>query len=72
MTCLKHLLSSPHVMQYLDSEDFLAKKLPMDQAQCDQLAGWALFSREVFHKDPNICGNHLTVMHLLHFAPVCK
>ncbi len=38
-TCLKLLLDRPHVWQYLDSEDFIANKLSIDQTQCDQLAG---------------------------------
>ena len=60
-TCLKLLLSSPHFQQYLDGEDFIANKLKIDQAPCDQLAGWASFSHEVFDKDPNVCGNYLQV-----------
>ncbi len=40
LTCLKLLLSRLHVQQYLDCEDFLANKLPIDHAQCDPLAGW--------------------------------
>ena len=68
-SCLKHLLGRPHVQQYLDSDEFRANKLPIDQAQCDQLAGWACFSREVFGRDPNVCGNHLTGMHRLRPAP---
>jgi hypothetical protein len=35
---LKLLLSSPHVQQYLDGEEFFANKLPIDQARCNQLA----------------------------------
>ncbi len=66
-TCLKHLLSRPQ--QYLDSGDFLANKFPIDQAQCDQLAGWACFSCEILGMDPNVCGNHLTGMHRIHPAP---
>ncbi len=65
-SCLKFLLGRPHVQQYLDSEDFIANKFPIapiDQAQCDQLAGWACFSREVFGRDPNVCGKHLTGVH---------
>ncbi len=29
------------------------------------------FSREVFFKDPNICCNNLTGMHLIYLTPVC-
>jgi hypothetical protein len=47
-TCLKLLGSRP-------SKVFLANKLLIDQAQCDQLAGWARFSQAVFEKDPNVC-----------------
>ncbi len=68
-TCLKLLLSRSHVQQYLNSEDFIANKLQIDQAQCDQLAGWACFSREVFDKDPNVCCNHLTGVHRIRPAP---
>ncbi len=68
-SCLKVLLGLQHVQQYLDSEDFIANKLPIDQAQCDQLAGWECFSREVFSKDPNVCGNHLTGVHCIRPAP---
>jgi len=68
-SCLKLLLGRPHVQQYLDSDEFRANKLPIDQAQCDQLAGWACFSREVFGRDPNVCSNHLTGMHRLRPAP---
>jgi hypothetical protein len=53
-TCLKLLIGRQHLRQYLNGEDFIAKKLPIDQAQCDQLAGWACFGREVFDKDPNV------------------
>jgi hypothetical protein len=70
-TCLKLLLSRPHVQQYLDGEDFIANKLLIDQAQCDQLAGWACFSCEVFDKDPNVCVNHLTGMHRIRPVPFC-
>jgi hypothetical protein len=68
-SCLKLLLGRPAVQQYLHSDEFSANKLPVDQAQCDQLAGWACFSREVFDRDPNVCSNHLTGMHRLRPAP---
>jgi hypothetical protein len=68
-SCLKLLLGRPAVQRYLRSDEFSANKLPVDQAQCDQLGGWACFSREVFGRDPNVCSNHLTGMQRLRHAP---
>jgi hypothetical protein len=68
-SCLQLLLCRPHVQHYLDSDEVRANKLLIDQAQCDQLAGWACFSREVLGRDPNVCCNHLTGMHRLRHAP---
>jgi hypothetical protein len=39
---------------------FRDDKLEMQTAQCDQLAGWASFTPEVFGFDPNTCSSHLT------------
>jgi hypothetical protein len=48
------------VEDYLAGDLFKANKLPVDQAQCDQLPGFSSFSHEVFGFPPNICGNHIT------------
>ena len=42
------------------SDECLAGRLPIDQAQCDHQAGWRNFSLSEFDKPPNICFNHLT------------
>ena len=54
------LKSRPNVQDYLAGDLFKAKKLHVDQAQCDQLPGFSCFSHEVFGFPPNICGNHIT------------
>ena len=59
-TYMKMLKSRPQVVIYLAGDKFKANKLPVDQAQCDQLPGWSCFSHEVFRFPPNICGNHIT------------
>ena len=59
-TYMKMPKSRPEVVKYLAGEVFLANKLPVDQAQCNQLPGWSCFSHEVFGFPPNICGNHIT------------
>ena len=61
-TCVRDLKCRDHVVTYLESAEFAANQLPIDQAQCDQLPGWACFSRDVFGFPPNICRNHLTGM----------
>ena len=53
--CVRALKCRDHVATYLESEEFAANQLPIDQAQCDQLPGWACFSRDVFGFPPNIC-----------------
>ncbi len=35
--------------------DYKDGNIPVLKAQCDQLPGWAWFTREVFSKDPNTC-----------------
>ena len=57
---MKMLTSRPEVAKYLAGPRFKENKLPVDQAQCDQLPGWACVSHEVFGFPPNICGNHIT------------
>ena len=59
-TYIGHLLSQPSVQEYLLSSEYLAGKLPIDQAQCDHQAGWRNFSLNELEKTPNICSNHLT------------
>ena len=56
----KHLLSQPTVLSYMTSDECLAGRLPIYQAQCDHQAGWRNFSLSEFEKPPNICSNHLT------------
>ena len=57
---MKMLKSRPEVVKCIAGSKFQENKLPVDQAQCDQLPGWACFSHEVFGFPPNICGNHIT------------
>ncbi len=66
-TCLKHLLSQPRVvnLKYIVGEDYLANKLPTDQAHCELLSGWESFSREAFGKIRNLRCKHLTGNHLI-------
>ena len=59
-TYMKMLKSRPEVVKYLAGPRFKENKLPVDQAQCDQLPGFSSFSHEVFRFPPNICGNHIT------------
>ena len=59
-TYMKMPKSRPELVKYLAGPRFKENKLPVDQAQCDQLPGWACFSHEVFGFPPNICGNHIT------------
>ena len=59
-TYMKMLKSRPELVKYLAGPRFKENKLPVDQAQCDQLPGWACFSHEVFGFPPNICSKHLT------------
>ncbi len=74
-TCVCALKRKDHVanyQSYLESDEFEARKLPINQAQleCEQLPGCACFSGDVlgFRKfPPNICGNHLTGMHCFGF-----
>ena len=67
-TYIGHLLSQPSVQEYLLSSEYLAGKLPIDQAQCDHQAGWRNFSLNELGKTPNICSNHLTGDILLFFG----
>ncbi len=69
-TCVRALKCSDHVATYVESEEFATNQLPIDQAQCDQLPGWACFSRGVFGFPPNICCNHLTGMPTLDLFPI--
>jgi hypothetical protein len=61
-TCIYALKHSDHAATYLENDEFEANKLPINQAQCNQLPCWTCFSRDVFGFPPNICGNHLTGM----------
>ena len=60
-TYMNMLKSRPEVVKYLAGPRFKENKLPVDQAQCDQLPGWAYFSHEVLGFPPDICGITLPV-----------
>jgi hypothetical protein len=64
-TCLKHLIARPLVITFVASQNFLNRRLPIDQAQCDHQAGWRNFSLNTLEKEPNICSNHVTGKHCL-------
>jgi hypothetical protein len=68
-TCVRALKCRDHVAIYLESEEFAANQLLIDQAQCDHLPGWTCFSRDVFGFPPNIWGNHVTGMHTFGLFP---
>ena len=68
-TYIGHLLSQPTVLQYISSDDCLAGKLPIDQAQCDHQAGWRNFEINEFGTPHNICSNHLTGDNLFYSDP---
>ena len=57
---LRRLLAQPSVWKYMESQGYLEGKLPIDQAQCDNQAGWRNFSLAEFGTPPNICSTHLT------------
>ena len=57
---LLELQARPNMQKWERSAQYREGKLKVDTAQCDQLAGWACFTREVFGKDPNTCSNHLS------------
>ncbi len=68
--CVRALKCSDHVATYLEREEFAANHLPIDQAQCDLLSGWACFSSDAFSFAPNICCNHLTGMDTFGLFPI--
>ena len=56
---ITELLQHPRVFEYLDSDTFKDRKLPVNTAQCDSILGFGNFTREMFDMNPNQCKNHL-------------
>ena len=53
------LLQKPRVLEFLRSDSFEERKIPVDTAQCDSILGFGNFTREMFDMNPNQCKNHL-------------
>jgi hypothetical protein len=54
------ILGRPNVQRYMWTLLFHEGKLEIQTELCDQLAGWASFTHEIFGFDPNTCSSHIT------------